>query len=132
MIQEVGIMTRVTGEKNSFLPTWKLIFTTLEFYRDCRPIKWEYHLCTRSWHESFARVTGVKNSFLPNVEIDFYYLGVYRECHLLLLNLIVSCILLVFSSVHLCTFVDVFQIANCPIFHLAGPFVPECPVWTII
>ena len=52
--------------------------------------------------------------------------------HLLLLNLIVSCILLVFSSVHLCTFVDVFQIANCPIFHLAGPFVPECPVWTII
>jgi len=73
-------MTHVTGEKNSFLPTWKLIFTTLEFYRECRPIKWEYHLCTRSWHESFARVTGVKNSFLPNVEIDFYYLGVYHEC----------------------------------------------------
>ena len=25
---------RVTGEKNSFLATWKLIFTTLEFYRE--------------------------------------------------------------------------------------------------
>jgi len=43
--------------------------------------------------------------------------------HLLLLNLIVSCILLVFSSVHLCTFVDVFQI----IFLFS--ILPVCPVW---
>ena len=25
--------------ENSFLPPWKLIFTTLEFYRECQPMK---------------------------------------------------------------------------------------------
>jgi len=51
---------RVAGEKTSFLVTWKLIFTSLEFYRECQPIKWE---CTRSQHGSLRVSQGKKMHF---------------------------------------------------------------------
>jgi len=66
---------RVTGEKNSFLATWKLVFTALEFYREYQPIKWECYPCTRSWHGGLRVSRGEKFIF-SNVEIDFYHLGV--------------------------------------------------------
>ena len=54
---------------------WKLIFTTLEFYRECRPIKCECHLCTRSCVSQ-----GRKIHFYQTWKLIFTALEFYREC----------------------------------------------------
>ena len=61
------------GIKIHFYQTWKLIFTTLEFYRECRP-------STRSWHGSLRVSQGRKIHFYQTWKLIFTTLEFYREC----------------------------------------------------
>ena len=52
--------------ENSFLPTWKLIFTTLEFYRECQPMKRALPGKLRAYLEIIARCfTWLGTSLVP-------------------------------------------------------------------
>ena len=73
-----GLCACHRGEKLIFSNV-EINFNTLEFYRECQPIKLECYLCIRS-QRGTLRVSQGRTFIFSNVEIDFYHLGVYREC----------------------------------------------------